>query len=123
MFKHKEILFISLLAFLILTIIPNISNIKADASQFTEIWRDDFNAEEILTDNWVLIDQGGGFGNNEKQYYTPNNASIVTVDGRSCLAIVAKYEQLPGKTEKYTSAKLITQGKHDFTYGRSEERV
>lgn len=94
---------------------------KADASQFTTVWEDDFNTGENLSTNWNIIDEGGGFGNDEQEYYTPNNVSLTTEDGNQCLAITAKNQTLNG--EPYTSGKLTTQGKHDYTYGRYEMRA
>ena len=109
------------LSFLILTfIIPNLL-VHAASSEFTEVWKDDFVAGENLSTNWNLIDEGGGFGNQELEHYLPRNATLVTKDGYSCLALTAKRENYG--IEKYTSAKLTTDGKRLFKYGRMEMRA
>ena len=63
---------------------------------------------------------GHGWGNDELQYYTearPENA--VVQDGH--LIITARHEPYEGRT--YTSARLVSQGKGDWQYGRFEIRA
>lgn len=68
---------------------------------------------------------GGGWGNRELQSYTgrPQNASLT---GTGALAVTARSEPYTGTDgihRSYTSARLQTLGKLDFTYGRIEARV
>ena len=62
---------------------------------------------------------GGGWGNQELQYYTnrPDNAIV----SGGTLKIIAKKELFSGSA--YTSARLLTKGKFDFTYGKVEVRA
>jgi hypothetical protein len=60
-----------------------------------------------------------GWGNGEKQYYTKRSENVKVEEG--VLKITAKKEEYQGS--KYTSARLLTQGKFDFTYGRVEVRA
>ncbi len=62
---------------------------------------------------------GGGWGNSELQYYTArtNNARIEN----SQLIIEARQESFSGSN--YTSARLKTQGKVSWLYGRMEARI
>lgn len=76
------------------------------------IWADEFEGEEIDETKWNFEVNGYGGGNNELQYYTKENAEIV--DGK--LVITAKKESYLGK--EYTSSRLTTKYKGDFTYGR-----
>jgi beta-glucanase (GH16 family) len=76
------------------------------------IWADEFNRDTIDEDKWNFEVNGYGGGNNELQYYTKENASIV--DGK--LVITAKSESYLGKD--YTSSRLNTKYKGDFRYGR-----
>jgi hypothetical protein len=66
---------------------------------------------------WSYDVGGSGWGNNELEYYTTNNARIE--DGK--LVIEARQEDFSGK--KYTSARLLTKGKWSWTYGRIEARI
>ena len=62
---------------------------------------------------------GGGWGNNELQYYTDHvdNASV----GDGVLTITARKQALGGR--EYTSARLVSKHKGDFRYGRFEARA
>lgn len=61
-----------------------------------------------------------GWGNQELQYYTnrPENASL---DGDGNLAIVSRSESFAGAP--FTSARINTKGKFDYSYGRFEARI
>lgn len=85
------------------------------------VWADEFNGSTIDASNWTMeIGTGSsGWGNNEWQFYTarPENASIQN----GHLAIVAKKESYAGSN--YTSARMITQGKQSWKYGKIEARI
>ena len=84
------------------------------------IWSDEFETSgNPCNDNWLYdIGNGsGGWGNNESQFYTRENA-IVQDD---VLKIKAKKETYRGYS--YTSSRMKTQNKFSFTYGRVEVRA
>lgn len=84
------------------------------------IWAEEFNYSGIPDPNiWNMETGGSGWGNNELQYYTDriDNASV---DG-GMLTITAKEEAYGGRD--YTSARITTQNKFDFKYGRIEARM
>ncbi|HEX6922478.1 MAG TPA: carbohydrate binding domain-containing protein [Bacillales bacterium] len=83
------------------------------------IWDDEFNERKIDTSKWNFIEGGGGYGNNELQNYTSRKKNARIEDGH--LVIEAHKEQYQGND--YTSAKLTTEGKGDWTYGRFEIRA
>lgn len=60
-----------------------------------------------------------GWGNNELQYYTDRIENAVVTEGH--LNIIAKRENYEGA--EFTSARMITYGKFDFTYGKIEVRA
>lgn len=60
-----------------------------------------------------------GWGNNELQYYTDRTENVTVQNG--VLIITAKEEQFNGAA--YTSARLLTKGKFERTYGRFEARM
>lgn len=60
-----------------------------------------------------------GWGNNELQYYTDRTENVTVQNG--VLIITAKEEQFNGSN--YTSARLLTKGKFEQTYGRFEARI
>jgi beta-glucanase (GH16 family) len=83
------------------------------------VWSDEFEINGLPNpEKWDY--DIGYIANNEKQYYTASrleNARIV--DGK--LIIEARKE--PWEDFKYTSARLVTRGKADWTYGRFEVRA
>ena len=82
------------------------------------VWSDEFNTDGAPdASKWNFELGGGGWGNNEVQVYT-NNASNVKVEGGN-LKITLKKET----DGSYTSARLTTHNKFDFTYGRVEARA
>jgi len=60
-----------------------------------------------------------GWGNGELQYYTDRTENVAVQNG--VLVITAKKEQFNGSS--YTSARLLTKGKFEQTYGRFEARM
>ena len=85
----------------------------------TLVWSDEFNGSSVNTSNWTFETGIGmnGWGNQELEYYRSQNA---TVSG-GMLLIQAKKESYRGSS--YTSARIKTQGKREFQYGRFEARV
>ena len=88
------------------------------------VWSDEFDASSINASNWTYDTGGGGWGNNELEYYTdrPQN-SYITHDGtgNGFLVIEARNERL--KNRNYTSARLKTQGLQNWTYGKFVARI
>lgn len=83
------------------------------------VWSDEFNtdgAPDTAKWNYDLGKGDNGWGNNEKQNYT-NAATNVIVQGGS-LKITAKKEASGGAD--YSSARLKTDAKFKFTYGKIE---
>lgn len=96
---------------------------------YTLVWSDEFDsAIDPLNWNYELGDGTDyglppGWGNAERQIYTNSvNNSLIQADevGNSVLAITARKE---AGEHQYSSAKLTTQGKHSFRFGRIEARI
>jgi len=94
------------------------------------IWSDEFDGEAdtpIDSRNWTHEVGGGGWGNDELQFYTesPRNVGL---DGQGNLAIVARSETPDDGRSLYggcwyTSARIITKGRFEFAYGEIETRI
>ena len=85
----------------------------------TPTWQDDFSTGTAPDPSkWNFEVGGGGWGNNELQYYTPGANSSVAGGN---LIITAKKENVSGR--EYTSSRMITKGKGDWLYGRMEVRA
>jgi len=84
------------------------------------IWADEFDYTGLPDPlKWNMETGGGGWGNNELQYYTDSESNAKVDNG--VLTITAKEESLGGRD--YTSARITTQNKFDFKYGRIEARI
>jgi len=87
--------------------------------QWKLVWSDEFDGPQIDTSKWNFIVGGGGFGNKEKQFYTDRKENAYIKDGK----LVIKVVEEPYKGESYTSAKLTTENKGDWLYGKFEIRA
>ncbi|MAA79527.1 MAG: hypothetical protein CL916_09730, partial [Deltaproteobacteria bacterium] len=87
------------------------------------VWRDEFSGSEIDTNKWEFEVNGQGGGNNELQYYTDRSENSRIEN--DALVIEARSESYTGTdgTRNYTSARLRTINKGDWTYGRIEARI
>jgi len=83
------------------------------------VWSDEFNGPDIDRTSWTFDTGGGGWGNNELQYYLDNPDNAYIADGM--LVIEARQERY--RNRRYTSARLKTQGLQSWTYGRVETRI
>ncbi len=107
-----------------------VGDLAAEPGQWTLVWSDEFDGAAgtpINPANWTAVTGGNGWGNSELEYYTDRveNASL---DGSGDLAIVARKENPGGYACNYgacayTSARLTTQHKFEFHYGRVEARI
>ncbi len=88
----------------------------------TLIWQDEFTGAALNTAKWTFEIGDGcpglcGWGNNELQYYLQNNVTVA--DG--FLNITARQQAAGGRS--YTSSRIKTQDKFEFTYGRVDIRA
>jgi beta-glucanase (GH16 family) len=97
-------------------------NIAADDPNYDPnlVWSEEFNYTGLPDPSkWNFETGGGGWGNNELQYYTDSESNAYVDNG--VLTITAREEQVGGRD--YTSARITTQGKFDVKYGRIEARI
>ena len=85
------------------------------------VWSDEFNYQGLPDPaKWGYDTGGHGWGNHELQYYTNKESSNARVE-KGHLIIEAKKENI-GKNA-HSSARLVTKGKGDWTYGRIDVRA
>ena len=96
----------------------------------TVAWRDEFDGPAgaaVDSAFWTYEVGDGtaqgipGWGNGELQLYTPGTENAA-LDGRGNLVITARRATHRGRAT-YTSARLVTKGKVELTYGRIEARI
>ena len=96
---------------------PGTNNSPLFYDEFDLTWSDEFSGTELNTNYWNYDLGGGGWGNNEWQYYRSQNANV----SNGFLTITAKEENYGGRN--YTSSRIKTEGLIDFTYGRVDIRA
>ncbi|TVQ07858.1 MAG: glycosyl hydrolase family protein [Balneolaceae bacterium] len=110
-----------LLTILALLLVPGLST----AQTWQLVWSDEFDSETLDMDKWSFQIGTGplygliNWGNNELQYYTDREENIFIEDGK--LHIVARQERFQGRD--YTSARIRSINKGDWTYGKFEIRA
>ncbi len=81
------------------------------------VWSDEFDTDGAPdAGKWGYELGGGGWGNNELQYYTSRPENVTVENGK--LIITALKESYGGM--EYTSARVVTRDKGDWLYGRIE---
>ena len=89
------------------------------------VWSDEFDGNAVDLSKWTFqlgdgseVGLPGGWGNNELQYYTEDNATVEN----GLLTITAREESVaPGFD--YTSTRIRSLAKGDWTFGRMEMRA
>ncbi len=107
------------LAFAFIALLGFVTSAYAD---FSLVWSDEFDGTSLDAANWTIDIGNGcpdlcGWGNNELQYYRPEN---VAVSGGNL--ILTSREQTYGGNS-FTSGKVHTRDKQFFLYGRVEMRA
>jgi hypothetical protein len=87
------------------------------------LWSDEFDGTSLNTNTWNFeTGNNNGWGNNEKQYYTNDAANVSVKDGYLQIAAINS-PNYNNSGFDYTSARITTQDKYSFTYGRVEMRA
>ena len=83
------------------------------------VWEDEFTGTSLDGANWSYQTGASGWGNNELQYYRQGTNNVTVSNG--VLKITAKEESYMGAD--YTSARIRTINKSDWTHGKMEARI
>ena len=87
--------------------------------EYKLIWSEEFDGTTLDASRWNVETGGGGWGNQEKQYYTDRSENLRVQNG--CLEIEARKETY--YNNEYTSARINTKNKFDVAYGKIEARI
>jgi beta-glucanase (GH16 family) len=83
---------------------------------FQLAWSDEFDGSSLNTAHWTAETGGGGWGNNEVQTYTANSTNLRVENGSLVIRAVKN-------GSSWTSARIKTQDKRSFKYGKIEFRA
>ena len=85
------------------------------------VWSDEFNYTGLPDSaKWNYDVGGNGWGNGELQYYTSKKIENARVENG--LLVIEAIKETIGKNA-YSSARLVTKGKGDWTYGRIDVKA
>ena len=125
---NKRILSIALAAAMTFTSLP--VSVRAEAKNVTSDisyegyqlkWQDDFNGNSLNREDWNVELHNPGWVNNELQAYVDSDENISVKDGNLYINPVKKTNE--DGSVSYTSGRINTQNKRDFTYGLFEVRA
>jgi len=80
-------------------------------------WSDEFDGDAVNNDIWGYNIGDNGWGNNELQYYTNDSKNSFIENGNLIIKAIREDDG------SYTSARLLTQDKKEFQYGRVDVRA
>ena len=108
----SEIKFASILAMIVF-------NFTGFAQNWQLVWSDEFDSTSINTLNWTKETGGNGWGNNELEYYTNRDINAFIENGHLIIQVLKENYS----NRNYTSARLKTQSKKLFKYGKIEANI
>lgn len=94
------------------------------AKQWALVWADEFEGTELNLGNWEKEENNYGGGNNERQAYRTDPKYCFVKDGHLQIAVHRDpHTTSDGKTQPYSSARIRSKNRGDWTYGRFEIRA
>ena len=88
------------------------------------VWADEFAGDELDFSKWEKEENNYGGGNNERQAYRTDRKYCFVKDGLLNIAVYRDaHTTSDGKKQPYSSARLRTQKRGDWKYGRFEVRA
>jgi len=82
-------------------------------STYSLVWSDEFDGTSLNSANWTPETGGGGWGNNEQQTYTSDSSNLRVDSGNLIIQAVKS-------GSAWTSARIKSQDKRSFQYGKIE---
>jgi len=103
---------------------------RSDRAEAAVVWNEDFNGAAgtgVDTSKWNFDVGGGGWGNQELEYYTSGTGNVA-MDGQGHLVITARkgsggHNDCWNGTCQFTSGRIQTAGKFTQQYGHIEARI
>jgi len=93
-------------------------------NQWVLVWSDEFDGDALDLTKWGKEENNYGGGNNEAQHYSMSEKYAYLENGLLNIAVYRdSYTSNDGKTQPYSSARLRTLQRGDWTYGRIETRA
>jgi beta-glucanase (GH16 family) len=94
------------------------------SDEWVTVWADEFEGDELDFSKWAKEENNYGGGNNERQAYRTDSKYCFVKDGFLNIAVYREpHTTNDGKTQPYSSARIRTQKRAEWKYGRFEIRA
>ena len=87
------------------------------------VWADEFDGQKLDFTKWAVEENAHGGGNNELQVFLDRPESVRLENGQLVIEARKETYSLAGQTRQFTSARLRTKHRADWTYCRVEVRA
>lgn len=92
--------------------------------KWVQVWSDEFDGDTLDLSKWSYEENNYGGGNNERQAYRIEEKYCRVKDGSLHLSVYRDaHTTSDGKTQPYSSARLRSLGRGEWTFGRFEVRA
>ena len=92
------------------------NTVTPELEGYNLLWADEFDGNALNEDIWTMEVREPGWTNEELQSYEASTDNVYVEDG--CLVLRALKNESDDGTVSYTSGKVNSQNKADFTYGK-----
>ena len=94
------------------------------SKKWVKVWADEFDGKDLDFTKWEKEENNYGGGNNERQAYRTDSKYCVVKDGMLNMHVYRDpHTTSDGKKQPYSSARIRTQKRGDWQYGRFEIRA
>lgn len=87
------------------------------------VWSDEFNGTKLDYSKWEIEINAFGGGNNELQIYTDRKENVRVADGNLIIEARRDNAEIAGTKREYSSGRIRSKNRGDWTYGRFEFRA
>lgn len=114
----KSCRFVLFVSFVAHGLVPGLVSPSRSVAQEI-VWQAEFDSDQVDSDLWNYDVGGHGFGNGQLEFNTARRENSYHQDGK--LVLEARRENYSGRA--FTSARMTTQGRFAFQYGKLEARI
>lgn len=97
-----------------------LSPVSAQSPEWQLVWEDNFDGPTLDYSKWECEVNAFGGGNNELQMYTDRSENVRVESGKLILEARHDKPNIVGTQREYSSARVRTKRRGDWTYGRFE---
>jgi beta-glucanase (GH16 family) len=114
---------IVLFSYLLLIFATSTNPTSAQESNWKLVWSDEFEGEKLDYSKWEIEVNAFGGGNNELQLYTERKENVRVTGGNLVIEARKDKPNILGTVRDYSSGRVRSKNRGDWTYGRFEIRA